>query len=119
MTIVDRSLIGANLEVAGYVTIADRAGKAWTVYVVRPNEPRSPGVNLTSSYSIAVYVGRLSRIVRRDRRWNVELAEGVADPTDRRTASVHSVEPTRTDAVTRATELASSVQERGPDAISS
>jgi hypothetical protein len=116
--IVERSVVSANLDVTGHVTVADPTGGFWTIYVVRPNEPRSPWVNLTSSYLCDLFVGRLARLVRRDRRWNVECAEGVADPVDRRLARVHSTEPSRTDAVAAATALASRLQEHGAAGMS-
>jgi len=109
-------MITANLSISGQVTIDDPTGAAWTIFVLRPGEPRSPWVNRTTSYWWAQLFRRISRAVRRDKRWVVEVMEGPAYTDDRRSALVQSTQLSRDEALISAADLACEIQVTGvPD----
>ena len=98
-------MLRANLLVAGRVEVTDLDGHSWTVHVVRNGDPRTPFVRRSNLYLPTVLLNQLRRLVRRDRSWNVELAEGRLRE-DLSDSVVRSTESSRGQAVEAAVLLA-------------
>lgn len=109
---MNTAMLRSNLLISKQVEVTDPNGAVWTVVLVRPNEPRSPFIRYSSWYWWAALFGWLSRVLRHDKGWNVEVLPGDSQ-TDRRKADVRAIAASRESATAFAIEIAEEIQRGG------
>jgi hypothetical protein len=103
------ALLRASLQTASHAEVKDPKGKLWTVHIIRRGDPRESLLRQSNLYFVAVLINRISRLVRRDHAWNVELMPGQLRD-NRAESDIKSTEPDRNVAIDVAVNLAERVK---------
>ena len=97
------------MQTASHVEVRDPTGDLWTVHIIRRGDPRDSFLRQSNLYFVAALISRISRLVRRDHAWNVELMPGQLRD-NRADSEIQSTEPDRNAAIDAAVNLAERVK---------